>query len=266
MLALRIHEQRGPEGLAHEEAPIPEPGTGDVLVRVHAASFTPTELTWPSTWVDRLGHDRRPVIPGHEVSETVEALGVGDDRVRRRRGRVRADRLVPRRVAGRVRGGGGEEPGPQACLPRPCPGCRAPDARAHRLAGNVPPRRTLLGTDGADPRCWRGSGARRRPAGQSGGRSCPRRRPRGCPGAGRRARGRSVHRCRPGPVRGRGRGGGPGDGPRWWGDPATVRSDGQGGRRRRFRRGGPTSPAGSGTSGPRRVLRGGAGPTRSSSS
>jgi NADPH:quinone reductase-like Zn-dependent oxidoreductase len=76
MHALRIHE-RGSEGLAHEEAPIPEPGTGDVLVRVHAASFTPTELTWPSTWVDRLGHDRRPVIPGHEVSGTVEALGWG---------------------------------------------------------------------------------------------------------------------------------------------------------------------------------------------
>jgi len=44
---------------------MPEPGTGDVLVRVRAASFTPTELTWPSTWVDRLGHNRRPVIPGH---------------------------------------------------------------------------------------------------------------------------------------------------------------------------------------------------------
>jgi len=75
--ALRIHEQGGPEGLTYEEAPEPEPGTGDVLVRVLAASFTPTELTWPSTWVDRLGHDRRPVIPGHEVSGTVEALGWG---------------------------------------------------------------------------------------------------------------------------------------------------------------------------------------------
>jgi NADPH:quinone reductase-like Zn-dependent oxidoreductase len=77
MYALRIQEQRGPEGLVHEEAPIPEPGTGDVLVRVHAASFTSTELTWPSTWVDRLGHDRRPVVPGHEVSGTVEALAWG---------------------------------------------------------------------------------------------------------------------------------------------------------------------------------------------
>lgn len=77
MHALRVHEKGGPEGLSYEEAPLPEPGIGDVLVRVHAASFTPTELTWPSTWVDRLGHDRRPVIPGHEVCGTVEALGWG---------------------------------------------------------------------------------------------------------------------------------------------------------------------------------------------
>jgi NADPH:quinone reductase-like Zn-dependent oxidoreductase len=77
MHALRLHQQAAPEGLCYEEAPIPEPGTGDLLVRVHAASFTPTELAWPSTWVDRLGHDRRPVIPGHEVSGTVEGLGWG---------------------------------------------------------------------------------------------------------------------------------------------------------------------------------------------
>src|SRR5262245_27335034 len=77
MRALRIHEQGGPEGLSYEEAPVPEPGMGDVLVRVHAASFTPTELTWPSTWVDRLGHDRRPVMPGHELSGVVTALGFG---------------------------------------------------------------------------------------------------------------------------------------------------------------------------------------------
>jgi NADPH:quinone reductase-like Zn-dependent oxidoreductase len=77
MRALRLNDRGGPDGLRDEEAPLPELGIGDVLVRVHAASFTPTELAWPSTWVDRLGHDRRPVIPGHEVSGTVEALGSG---------------------------------------------------------------------------------------------------------------------------------------------------------------------------------------------
>lgn len=42
---------------------------------MHAASFTPTELTCLSTGVDDAGHDRRPTIPAHEVSGVVEALG-----------------------------------------------------------------------------------------------------------------------------------------------------------------------------------------------
>src|SRR3954471_13613573 len=77
MRALRAHERGGPEHLVEEEAGIPSPGIGDVLVRVHAASFTPTELDWPSSWVDRAGRDRRPSIPGHEVSGVVTALGYG---------------------------------------------------------------------------------------------------------------------------------------------------------------------------------------------
>jgi NADPH:quinone reductase-like Zn-dependent oxidoreductase len=77
MRALRAHERGGPEHLVEEEAPVPAPGIGDALVRVHAASFTPTELAWPSTWIDRSGHDRRPVIPGHEVSGVVTAVGYG---------------------------------------------------------------------------------------------------------------------------------------------------------------------------------------------
>src|SRR6516162_173720 len=77
MRALRSHQPGGPEHLVEEDAPVPVPGIGDALVRVHAASFTPTELAWPSTWVDRAGRDRRPVIPGHEVSGIVTALGYG---------------------------------------------------------------------------------------------------------------------------------------------------------------------------------------------
>ena len=48
-----------------------------MLVAVHAASFTPIELGWPSTWTDRLGRDRTPVVPAHEVSGVVAALGYG---------------------------------------------------------------------------------------------------------------------------------------------------------------------------------------------
>lgn len=77
MRALRVHDRAGPEALIYESAAVPVPGIGDALVRVSAASFTPTELSWPSTWVDRAGRNRTPVIPGHEVCGTVAALGYG---------------------------------------------------------------------------------------------------------------------------------------------------------------------------------------------
>ena len=48
----------------------------DALVKVRAASFTPTELTWP-LWTDRGGHDRASLIPAHEGSGVVVALGYG---------------------------------------------------------------------------------------------------------------------------------------------------------------------------------------------
>jgi hypothetical protein len=83
MHALRLHQQAGPEGLCYEEAPLPEPGTGDVLVRVYAASFAATELTWPWTWVDRLGHDR-PGDPRPRGLRNRGIAGMGDDRVGRR--------------------------------------------------------------------------------------------------------------------------------------------------------------------------------------
>jgi len=50
---------------------------GDVVVAVHASGFTGNELEWPSTWVDRLGRDRTPSIPGHEVAGVVTALSYG---------------------------------------------------------------------------------------------------------------------------------------------------------------------------------------------
>ncbi|MEV4125737.1 NADP-dependent oxidoreductase [Nocardia sp. NPDC049707] len=50
---------------------------GDVVVEVHASGFTWDELEWPSTWTDRLGRDRTPSIPGHELAGVVSALGYG---------------------------------------------------------------------------------------------------------------------------------------------------------------------------------------------
>ncbi|CRZ16982.1 NADP-dependent oxidoreductase [Mycolicibacterium neworleansense] len=64
-------------GLSLSEVPYPHAAENDVVVRVHAASFTPGELDWPGTWTDRAGRDRTPAVPGHEVSGTVVELGYG---------------------------------------------------------------------------------------------------------------------------------------------------------------------------------------------
>src|SRR6187551_760238 len=60
-----------------EQRPEPQAAINDVVVQVHASGFTSGELTWPSTWTDRLGRDRTPVIPGHELAGVVTALGYG---------------------------------------------------------------------------------------------------------------------------------------------------------------------------------------------
>jgi NADPH:quinone reductase-like Zn-dependent oxidoreductase len=77
MHAIRAYDRDELAGLRYEQMPVPSPGIGDVLLQVAGASFTPTELDWPSTWVDRSGQDRMPVVPGHEVSGTVVAVGYG---------------------------------------------------------------------------------------------------------------------------------------------------------------------------------------------
>jgi NADPH:quinone reductase-like Zn-dependent oxidoreductase len=76
MLALRAHRRGGPEVLTVEQAPVPVPADGEVLIAVHAAAITFDELTWPETWT-RDGADRTPIIPSHEVSGVVSAVGQG---------------------------------------------------------------------------------------------------------------------------------------------------------------------------------------------
>src|SRR3954471_1506138 len=70
-------EAAGTAGMTLVERPEPPAAINDVIVQVHASGFVPTEMAWPSTWVDRLGHDRTPSIPGHELAGVVTALGYG---------------------------------------------------------------------------------------------------------------------------------------------------------------------------------------------
>src|SRR5687767_10912699 len=78
MKAIVVTDQAaGTAGMTLVERPEPEAAINDVVVQVHASGFVHTELGWPSTWTDRLGCDRTPSIPGHELAGVVTALGYG---------------------------------------------------------------------------------------------------------------------------------------------------------------------------------------------
>jgi NADPH:quinone reductase-like Zn-dependent oxidoreductase len=71
MRAIRYHETGGPEVLVLEEVPRPEPGPGEVLVRVHAAGVNPLDtMHRRGTYTPPL-----PVIPGQDLAGTVESTG-----------------------------------------------------------------------------------------------------------------------------------------------------------------------------------------------
>lgn len=67
MNAFRLYKANDPKSLKYEQINIPDLHEEDVLVKVHAASITRDELTWP---VDRL-----PAIPSYEFSGVVALTG-----------------------------------------------------------------------------------------------------------------------------------------------------------------------------------------------
>ncbi|MFE4214656.1 NADP-dependent oxidoreductase [Streptomyces sp. NPDC056844] len=78
MRAIRLHEHGGPEVLRQDEVPIPAPGPGEVLVRVHAAGVNPPDW-YLRDGMSNLPPETRPkfslpVIPGTDVSGLVEAV------------------------------------------------------------------------------------------------------------------------------------------------------------------------------------------------
>jgi NADPH:quinone reductase-like Zn-dependent oxidoreductase len=78
MKAIVVTDQAaGATGMKLTEQTEPKAAINDVIVQVYAAGFVGTELEWPSTWADRLGRNRTPSIPGHELAGVVSALGYG---------------------------------------------------------------------------------------------------------------------------------------------------------------------------------------------
>ncbi len=73
MLAVRIHEDGGPEVLVVEGVPDPEPRPGEVLIRLRASALNHLDI-----WVRKgLPSVPKPRILGADGAGTVEALGEG---------------------------------------------------------------------------------------------------------------------------------------------------------------------------------------------
>jgi NADPH2:quinone reductase len=73
MKAIQIHETGGPEVLKLAELPIPQPGPGQVLIRVEAVGVNFIEIYFrKGTYKAAL-----PFTPGSEAAGTVEELGPG---------------------------------------------------------------------------------------------------------------------------------------------------------------------------------------------
>jgi NADPH2:quinone reductase len=73
MKAIRVHEFGGSEVLRLEEVPTPQPGSGEVLVRMHAVGVNPVE-----TYIRAGKYARLPALPytpGNDGAGVVEQVG-----------------------------------------------------------------------------------------------------------------------------------------------------------------------------------------------
>jgi NADPH:quinone reductase-like Zn-dependent oxidoreductase len=75
MQAVRFHEVGGPEVLRIEEIERPEPGAGEVLVRVAASAYNAADNGMRGGFLPI--PVQLPHVPGYDVSGTVAALGEG---------------------------------------------------------------------------------------------------------------------------------------------------------------------------------------------
>ncbi|MFJ6794216.1 NADP-dependent oxidoreductase [Streptomyces sp. NPDC091268] len=75
MRAMVVNEWGGPETLVEREIDRPEPGPGDILVRVHAAGVNPVDWKTRATGA-LIAWGETPIV-GWDVSGTVEAVGPG---------------------------------------------------------------------------------------------------------------------------------------------------------------------------------------------
>ena len=75
MKAIRVHEFGGPEVLQVEELPTPQPGPGQVLVKLHAVGVNPVETYIRAGKYSRLPN--LPYTPGNDGAGVIEKTGDG---------------------------------------------------------------------------------------------------------------------------------------------------------------------------------------------
>src|SRR5215470_5601859 len=75
MKAMQVNKADQGPVLIPVELQKPEPGSGEILIHVHAAGVTPTELLWYPTTHAKSGTARVRAVPGHEFSGVITAIG-----------------------------------------------------------------------------------------------------------------------------------------------------------------------------------------------
>jgi NADPH:quinone reductase-like Zn-dependent oxidoreductase len=82
MKAVRIHTYGDTSVLVYEDAPRPEPGDGEVLVRVHATSVNPFDCAVRAGYMSSYFNYSLPLILGTDVAGIVEEVGPGANTVK----------------------------------------------------------------------------------------------------------------------------------------------------------------------------------------
>ncbi|MGA8660039.1 MAG: NADP-dependent oxidoreductase [Chthoniobacterales bacterium] len=74
MKAIRLYGSRGSEGVVLDQIPVPEPGAGEVLIRVYATAVTQGEFEWYPTWHTPKDEPRSHPVPSHEFSGAIDEI------------------------------------------------------------------------------------------------------------------------------------------------------------------------------------------------
>ena len=77
MRAFALDAYGAPTTGSVRELPVPEPGEGQVRIRVHAAGVNPADFQAVSGWYSAHMAASFPLVPGFDVAGTVDALGPG---------------------------------------------------------------------------------------------------------------------------------------------------------------------------------------------